>query len=122
MSVSTFHDALKGIAARVPEMQVAMIIGTDGIPVDKLLLEAPAHAEAVAAEYTSLLRDSVSASADAGLGSLRELSVVADKMSTLMIAITPDYFLFAAFRPDVLQGRARFAMRLAAIALEAEFR
>jgi predicted regulator of Ras-like GTPase activity (Roadblock/LC7/MglB family) len=120
--VSTFTDALKGIAARVPEMQVAMIIGTDGIPVDKLLVDAPSYGEAVAAEYTSLLRDSVSASADAGLGSLRELAVVADKMSTLMVAITPEYFLFAAFRPEVVQGRARFAMRLAALALESEFR
>ena len=36
--MSTFMDALKGIAGRVPETQVAMIIGTDGIPVDKLNL------------------------------------------------------------------------------------
>jgi predicted regulator of Ras-like GTPase activity (Roadblock/LC7/MglB family) len=120
--MSSFMDALKGIASRVPETQVAMIIGTDGIPVDKLVVNAPAHAEAVAAEYTTLLRDSVSAASDAGLGNLKELTVVAEKMSSLMVSITPEYFIFAAFRPEVLAGKARFAMRLAALALEGEFR
>jgi predicted regulator of Ras-like GTPase activity (Roadblock/LC7/MglB family) len=120
--VSTFMDALKGIASRVPETQIAMIIGTDGIPVDKLVMDAPSHGEAVAAEYTTVLRDSVAAASDAGLGHLCELTIVADKMCTLMVAITPEYFLFATFRPSVIQGRARFAMRLAAHSLEAEFR
>jgi predicted regulator of Ras-like GTPase activity (Roadblock/LC7/MglB family) len=115
-------DALKGIVKRVPETQVAMIIGTDGIPVDKLLVDAPSHADAVAAEYTTVLRDSVTAASDAGLGNLSELTVVAEKMCTMMVAITPEYFLFAAFRPGVVQGQARFALRLAALSLEAEFR
>lgn len=120
--MSTFRDALQGIANKVPETELAMIIGTDGIPVDKILVNAPAHAEAVAAEYTTLLRDSVSAAADAGLGHLLELTVTAEKMCTMTIAITPEYFLFAAFRPEVFAGRARFALRLAALSLEREFR
>jgi hypothetical protein len=43
-------------------------------------------------------------------------------MTALLLGITEDYFLFAALEPGALIGRARFAMRLAALALEQEFR
>ncbi len=56
----------------------------------------------MAAEYTTLLRASVSAAADTGLGDLQELSVVTEKMMALLVAITSEYFLFAA----LVSGRA----------------
>jgi predicted regulator of Ras-like GTPase activity (Roadblock/LC7/MglB family) len=77
--------------------------------------------EAVAAEYTTLLRASLAASADTGLGDLRELAITTDRMATLLVAITPEYFLFAALSPGALLGRARFALRLAGFALRSEF-
>ena len=42
-------------------------------------------------------------------------------MVALLVAITPEYFLFAALSPGGLLGRARFAMRLACLGLEQEF-
>jgi predicted regulator of Ras-like GTPase activity (Roadblock/LC7/MglB family) len=75
----------------------------------------------VAAEYTTLLRASVQAASETGLGNLRELSVVTERMVAILMAITPDYFLFAALAPDVIAGRARFALRLAGHSLEREF-
>ena len=56
-----------------------MIMGTDGIPIERLVVRPDANMEAVAAEYTTLLRASVSAAGDTGLGDLRELSVVTDR-------------------------------------------
>jgi predicted regulator of Ras-like GTPase activity (Roadblock/LC7/MglB family) len=99
-----------------------MLMGTDGIPIDRLVVRADANLEAVAAEFTTLLRASVSAAGDTGLGSLLELCVVTEKMTALLFGITEDYFLFAALEPGALIGRARFALRLAALALEREFR
>jgi predicted regulator of Ras-like GTPase activity (Roadblock/LC7/MglB family) len=119
--VSGFKDALNRIAAEIPETQVVMIIGTDGIPIEKLVCHPAQNLEAVAAEYTTLLRASLSAAADTGLGELHELNVVAEKMSALMIGITAEYFLFAAFSPGVVIGHARFAMRMAGMGLEKEF-
>jgi predicted regulator of Ras-like GTPase activity (Roadblock/LC7/MglB family) len=119
--VAGFANALQGIAARVPETQALMVMGIDGIPIEKLVLDAGANAEAVAAEYTTLLRSSLSVATGTGLGDLRELTVVTDKMAALLVAITPEYFLFAALAPDGLLGRARFAMRLACLGLEEEF-
>jgi len=119
--VAAFADALLGIARRVPETQVLMIIGTDGIPIEKLNVRPDPNMEAVAAEHTTLLRASLAAAADTGLGDLQELSVVTDRMTTLLVAITSEYFLFAALTPGALTGRARHALRLAGLGLRREF-
>ena len=59
--------------------------------------------------------------ADTGLGGLRELAVVTERMTTVLVAITPDYFMFAALSPGAIVGRARFALRLAGLNLRGEF-
>jgi predicted regulator of Ras-like GTPase activity (Roadblock/LC7/MglB family) len=121
MTLSSFSDALAGVARRVPEIEVVMIIGTDGIPIEKLSVRPDPNMEAVAAELTTLLRASLSAAADTGLGALEELSMVTERMTTLLVAITPEYFLFASLAPGALMGRARFALRVAGLALVREF-
>jgi predicted regulator of Ras-like GTPase activity (Roadblock/LC7/MglB family) len=119
--VSGFREALQAVAERVPETEVLMVIGTDGIPIDKLALHPVPEIEAVAAEHTTLLRASLSAASDTGLGDLEELTVVTERLTTLLVAITPEYFLFAALSPGAIVGRARFALRLAGWRLRAEF-
>jgi predicted regulator of Ras-like GTPase activity (Roadblock/LC7/MglB family) len=121
MTMAGFAEALKTIAARVPETQVLIVMGTDGIPIDKLVVRPAPNLDAVAAEFTTLLRASLSAAADTGLGELKELSIVTERMVALLVAITPEYFLFAALSPGALTGRARFALHAAGLALEREF-
>src|SRR5258708_19247506 len=99
-----------------------MIRGTDGIPIGRLTVRPDPNLDAVAAEYTTLLRASVSTASDTGLGELRELTVVTEKMIALLVAITHDYFLFAALSPGALTGRARFVLRLATPTLQSTFR
>jgi len=118
---SGFTAALKAFGARVPETRLVMIMGTDGIAIEKLAPTPDANLDAVAAEYTTLLRASLQAARDTGLGPLQELSVVAEGLTALMVGITPEYFLFAALAPGALIGRARFALRVASLALEREF-
>jgi predicted regulator of Ras-like GTPase activity (Roadblock/LC7/MglB family) len=119
--LADFMETLRAVAARVPEAQLLLVMATDGIPVAKLVVRPDPNLEAVAAEYTALLRASVSAASDTGLGDLHELCVVTDRMTALLIAITPEYFLFAALGPDALAGRARFALRVAGLTLQPEF-
>lgn len=120
-AVAAFAETLRSISSRVPETQVLMIMGTDGIPIEKLVLRPDPNLEAVAAEYTTLLRASVSAADDTGLGELKELWVVTERLTAILVAITADYFLFAALAPGALAGRARFALRLAGMRLRREF-
>jgi predicted regulator of Ras-like GTPase activity (Roadblock/LC7/MglB family) len=119
--VTVFADALAAVARRVPETEVLMIIGTDGIPIEKLMVRPDPNVEAMAAEHTTLLRASLSAAADTGLGALQELAITTERMTTLLVAITGDYFLFACLGPGAVMGRARFALRLAGLSLRREF-
>ena len=121
MSMPAFADVLKRAASRIPETELLMIIGTDGIPIEKLTIRADPNMEAIAAEHTTLLRASLAAASDTGLGALSELAITTERMTTLLTAITPEYFLFASLAPGALMGRARFALRLAGLALEREF-
>jgi predicted regulator of Ras-like GTPase activity (Roadblock/LC7/MglB family) len=117
----SFAKALELVVARVPETRVVMIIGTDGIPIERLVRQHDPNLEAIAAEYTTLLRSSLAAASDTGLGELQELSVVTENMTTLIVGITKDYFLFAVLSPGALLGRARFALRVAGASLQREF-
>ena len=119
--VPAFGEALRTISQKVPETRVLMIMGTDGIPIEKLVVRADPNVEAVAAEYTTLLRASVSAAADTGLGDLKELWVVTERLVAILVGITGEYFLFAALAPGALAGRARFALRMAGLRLRGEF-
>jgi predicted regulator of Ras-like GTPase activity (Roadblock/LC7/MglB family) len=119
--VTAFANTLKQVAERVPETQLLIVMGTDGIPIEKLVVRPAPNLDAVAAEYTSLLKSGVAVAGETGLGELKELSVVTEKMTALLVAITPEYFLFAGLAPGALMGRARFALRVAGIALEKEF-
>lgn len=119
--MSVFGSTLEEIGRRVPGTRLAMILGVDGIPVEKIAEGDEATLETIAAEYTTLLRASVSAGDDTGLGELSELSVVTEGMTAVLVGITPDYYIFGAFEPDTEVGRARFAVRLAALSLRAEF-
>jgi predicted regulator of Ras-like GTPase activity (Roadblock/LC7/MglB family) len=119
--VASFDEVLNSVTQRVPEMQAVMIMGTDGIPIQKVIVRQAPNMEAVAAEYTTLLRASVSAAADTGLGELLELTVVTEKMVMLLVGITPEYFLYAVLQPGALIGRARHALRSAGWALQSEF-
>lgn len=116
-----FSEALRAIVSKVPETQLVMIMGTDGIPIERLVVRPDPNLEAVAAEYTTLLRASLSAASDTGLGELLELSIVTEKMTALLTSITPEYFLFAALGAGAVTGRARHALRVAGAALEREF-
>jgi predicted regulator of Ras-like GTPase activity (Roadblock/LC7/MglB family) len=118
--LTVFGEALQRIAARVPELQMVMVTGADAIPIERLVVRPVANMEAVAAEYTTLLRPSVLAATDTMLGELEELSVVTEKMAAILLAITPEYFLFAALDPGALMGRARFALRVASLSLVRE--
>lgn len=116
-----FGEALRNIAAAVPQTRLLMIMGTDGIPIERLVVSPDPNLDAVAAEYTTLLRAGLSAAGDTGLGELRELSIVTEKMTAVLVGITPEYFLFAALAPGALAGKARHFMRLASVELEKEF-
>ena len=118
-----FKDILEAIVERTGGSLGALIMGTDGIAVEKVLGEAgnEANLDIAAAEFTSLVRSSQRAGNDTGLGDLRELVISLDKAVILMRLLSRDYFVVLALTPDGNLGRGRFELRKAELQLAGEF-
>lgn len=118
-----FKEPLKAIIERTDGSIGALIMGTDGIAVEKVLTDdaRDANLDVAAAELTSLVRNAQRTGRDTGLGSLRELVVVLEEAIIIMRLFSREYFVVLAMRPDGNIGRGRFEMRKAELELAREF-
>jgi predicted regulator of Ras-like GTPase activity (Roadblock/LC7/MglB family) len=118
-----FKELLETMLERTEGSLGALIMGTDGIAVEKVLAEAgkDANLDIAAAEFTSLVRGAQRAGTDLGLGNLRELVVSLDDSTVLMRLLSRDYFVVMALNPEGNLGRARFELRKAELQLAREF-
>ena len=118
-----FKDMLETIIERTDGSLGALIMGTDGIAVEKVLGEAgtEANLDVAAAEFTSLVRTAQRAGIDTGLGGLRELVVSLQTAVLVMRLLSKDYFVVLAMSPQGNLGRARFELRKAELQLAKEF-
>ena len=118
-----FKDLLENIIERTEGSLGALIMGTDGIAVEKVLGEAgmDANLDVAAAEFTSLVRSAQRAGNDTGLGGLRELVISLEGAVMLMRLLSRDYFVVLALNSQGNIGRGRFELRKAELKLAKEF-
>ena len=116
-----FLELLESIISKVEGTLGVVIIGMDGISIEKRLHDASINIESLAAEYTSLLRSSSSTTQGIGLWSLEEFIVITDQRIIVARMITPEYFLLLVLKKDGNLGRARFELKKARYALAKEF-
>ena len=118
-----FRDLLEAILDRTEGSLGALIMGTDGIAVEKVLVEAgkDANLDIAAAEFTSLVRGGQRAGTDLGLGKMQELVIAFDSSIILMRLLCRDYFVVLALTTEGNLGRGRFELRKAELQLAKEF-
>jgi predicted regulator of Ras-like GTPase activity (Roadblock/LC7/MglB family) len=118
-----FKEMLEEIIGRAEGSLGALIMGTDGIAVEKVLGEAgmDANLDVAAAEFTTLVRSAQRAGTDTGLGALRELVVSLEGAVMVMRLLSRDYFVVLALNSQGNLGRARFELRKAELKLAKEF-
>lgn len=118
-----FKEHLDSILGRVEGGVGALIMGTDGIAVEKVLREAgsDANLDVAAAEFISVVRGAQRASANMGFGSLRELVVSTDQFHFLLRLMAQDYFLILVLEQGGNLGRGRFELRKAELDMAREF-
>ena len=118
-----FKELLESIVERTEGSLGALIMGTDGIAVEKVLGEAgmDANLDVAAAEFTSLVRSAQRAGNDTGLGGLRELVISLEGATMLMRLLSRDYFVVLAMSSQGNLGRGRFELRKAELKLAKEF-
>ena len=118
-----FKELLESIVERTEGSLGALIMGTDGIAVEKVLGEAgmDANLDVAAAEFTSLVRSAQRAGTDTGLGGLKELVISLESATMLMRLLSRDYFVVLAMGAHGNLGRGRFELRKAELKLAKEF-
>jgi predicted regulator of Ras-like GTPase activity (Roadblock/LC7/MglB family) len=118
-----FKGLLDSILERTEGSLGALIMGTDGIAVEKVLSEkaTEANLDIAAAEFTSVVRGAQRAGSDIGLGRLREMVVSLEDAIIVMRLLSRDYFVVLALGPDGNLGRGRFELRKAELQLSKEF-
>ena len=118
-----FKEPLDSMIERTEGSLGALIMGTDGIAVEKILSEkgADANLDIAAAEFTSVVRSAQRAAGDLGLGNLKDLVVTLDHSIIIMRLLSREYFAVLALSPDGNVGRGRFELRKVELQLAKEF-
>jgi predicted regulator of Ras-like GTPase activity (Roadblock/LC7/MglB family) len=118
-----FKEALQTIVEKTDGSLGALIMGADGLSVEKFFSEEgmEANLDVAAAEFTSLVRNAGRSGNDLALGDLRELVVALDSVTFLMRLFNKDYFVVLALKPDGNLGRGRYELRKAELILAKEF-
>jgi predicted regulator of Ras-like GTPase activity (Roadblock/LC7/MglB family) len=118
-----FKETLQTIVAKTDGSLGALIMGADGLSVEKFFTDAGAEAnlDVAAAEFTSLVRNASRSGSDLDLGDLRELVVALGSVTLVMRPFNKDYFAVLALKPDGNLGRGRYELRKAELTLAKEF-
>jgi predicted regulator of Ras-like GTPase activity (Roadblock/LC7/MglB family) len=118
-----FKEALKAIVEKTDGAIGALIMGADGLEVEKFFSDAgrDANLDVTAAEFTSQVRSATRSGSDLALGNLRELVVSLEKVTLVIRMLSRDYFVVLAIKPDGNLGRGRYELRKAELLLAKEF-
>ena len=118
-----FTDTLTEIIYRIEGCAAVIILGIDGIPIERQIgdLDPRIDLDLMVTEFTTLVRRNLRTAADTELGEMQEMVFVMDLLTLVARPITPEYFLLVALNPGGNVGRARFELRKAQLAMEAEF-
>lgn len=116
-----FTEVLEEVTSRIDDCIGLVVMGMDGIPIERAILDRSQNFDLLATEATTLLRAGRLASDELGAGSLKELIFMTERMALLAVTITDEYVLVAALRSGSNYGRARFFMKRAALRLVGEF-
>jgi predicted regulator of Ras-like GTPase activity (Roadblock/LC7/MglB family) len=97
-----------------------LIMGTDGIPVQKVLPPEGTEFDfdIAVAEYTSLIKNAKRS--ETGPGKLQEVALTSENGIFILRFVNDDYFIAMITAPDGNFGRGRYELRRAALLLEKE--
>jgi predicted regulator of Ras-like GTPase activity (Roadblock/LC7/MglB family) len=118
-----FKEVLREALNRTEGCLGVLLMGTDGIPVEKAWQPEgqEANLDVAVAEYTSLLRNAQRTNREIGLGKLNEVILSGESGIFILRFIGEDYFIAMIMSPEGNFGRGRYELRRAELLLEKEF-
>ena len=118
-----FKEVLQEALHRTEGCLGVLIMGTDGIPVEKAWKPEATekNLDIAVAEYTALVRNAKRANRDLGLGMLNEVVLSGEGGIFILRFVGEDYFIAMILSPEGNFGRGRYELRRAELLLEKEF-
>lgn len=100
---------------------MVLLVGTDGIIIERVGEEKDADFDALAAEYAVVLNRSRATATDTGLGKLNELLTITNESILLTKILNEDYFVMMRLNAASGLGRARYEIRRTELMIEEMF-
>ncbi len=119
-----FKEPLKNILERTDGSIGVLIMGTDGIAVEKVMSPDAVSDrldEATAAEFTTLVKNAQRTGGEVNLGKINELVFACEETNIVIRLLSHEYFLVLALGPEGNLGRGRYELRKAELLLAREF-
>jgi predicted regulator of Ras-like GTPase activity (Roadblock/LC7/MglB family) len=118
-----FKEVLLEALNRTEGCLGVLIMGTDGIPVERAWqpLVTETNLDVAVAEYTSIVRNAQRTNREMGLGALNEVVLSSESGIFILRFIGKDYFIVMILAPEGNFGRGRYELRRAELLLEKEF-
>ncbi len=111
---------LEEAGRRLPGCSAAVLVGHDGMVIEKWAAADAPSAEEVAAELTPVLRSVKALGRNMAGGEFRQLTVSLAGWSCLMLPVSEETLLVMIARHDAVPGRIRYEAARAASRIEAE--
>ncbi|MFK8003155.1 MAG: hypothetical protein AB8H86_26535 [Polyangiales bacterium] len=107
-----FKEILKDVVDNTDGGVASLLMGFDGIPVDQYVREGEGFdVESVGMEYSVILKNIRNAAQMLEAGDAKEVSVQAERVTTVIRLLNDEYFVAIALRPSGNLGKARFLLR-----------
>src|SRR5512146_1910200 len=116
-----FSNILKEVVNGTEGAIGALIVGLDGIPVEEFSKSGDMDIQSMTVEYSALLKEIEKGSQAAHLGSMREVTVIADKAMIMLRRLNDEYFFVLILKPEGNFGKGRFLLRMSVPKLLKEF-
>ncbi len=117
----SFRAHLEQIVNQVEGAVACSVMGFDGIAVDTHTAQEPGvDFSSMLIEYGHIFSKLKEAAVALEAGTISEVVVNTEKLSTIARLLTPEYFLVLALRPDGNFGKGRYALRITAPQVKAE--
>lgn len=116
-----FADILREVVSGTDGALGALIVGTDGIPVEEYSVNGDLDLQSMTVEFSTLLREIERGSQAAQAGTTREVTIITEKSLIMFRRLNDEYFMVLIIRPDGNFGKGRFLLRMSVPKLLKEF-
>jgi predicted regulator of Ras-like GTPase activity (Roadblock/LC7/MglB family) len=117
----SFSETLREAVERVEGAVAAIILASDGIPVEEHVTERLIDFTDLSAEASTLIKDIELASEELHLGEAREFALISERCGIFLRKITEEYYFALVLRPEGNFGKARFILKILIPRIEEEF-